>query len=221
MLVESEGSETGVRPIFIFDIGGVVIKWKGSRYIYDFIAERYNLPRRLVESALYSEIRGLERGEGDSDERVRLALRSLGREMGNDETGTWLLKYPFEQRAKLRVGTVKIIDELKSKGYLLYALSNTCFPHLEVMRERGWVSMFNRFFSSCELRVMKPDAAAYLSVLREIDAPPGRVVFIDDREENVKGARRVGIRWSITFRSVKQLRKEINLVLKDASNVVL
>lgn len=221
MSAESGVPVTRVRPVFIFDVGGVVIKWKGGGRIYDFIAERYNLSRRLVEDALLPELRRLERGEGDSDERVPLVLRRLGREMHDGEKGSWLLRHPFEQRAKLRVGTVKIINELRGKGHLLYALSNTCFPHLEVMKKKGWVSMFNQFFSSCELHTVKPEAAAYLLVLKQIGVSRRQVVFIDDREENVEGARRVGIRWPIVFRSVKQLRKEIGSILRTASNEVL
>ena len=39
----------------------------------------------------------------------------------------------------------------------------------------------------------KPDAAAYRHVSRSIDLPCPRILFFDDAEENVQGARKAGM----------------------------
>lgn len=46
---------------------------------------------------------------------------------------------------------------------------------------------------SAELGVEKPDARAYLAALQALKVLPGECVFVDDRPENVEGARAVGM----------------------------
>jgi len=93
-------------------------------------------------------------------------------------------------------------------------LSNTCLPHLKVMRENGWPHLFDGFFTSCELGVVKPHRDAYLAVLRAVGAEPSQTVFVDDREENVIGAKLAGIRWPIRYRSIEQLKQDIWRILE-------
>lgn len=47
--------------------------------------------------------------------------------------------------------------------------------------------------ASCHLGVRKPDAAFYRRLLAETGMAPHEVLFVDDREVNVEGARAVGI----------------------------
>ena len=42
-----------------------------------------------------------------------------------------------------------------------------------------------------------------------IGADPSDVVFIDDKEENVKGARDSGIRWAFRFTSLEALKRDV------------
>jgi putative hydrolase of the HAD superfamily len=53
--------------------------------------------------------------------------------------------------------------------------------------------LFSAFFSSCYLGVRKPDARIYEIALDVMQAAPATSLFVDDREENVEGARALGI----------------------------
>ncbi|PSO05114.1 hypothetical protein B9Q12_01120 [Candidatus Marsarchaeota G2 archaeon ECH_B_SAG-G06] len=85
---------------------------------------------------------------------------------------------------------------------------------MKVMRENGWPHLFDGFFTSCELGVVKPHRDAYLAVLRAVGAEPSQTVFVDDREENVIGAKLAGIRWPIRYRSIEQLKQDIWRILE-------
>ena len=52
---------------------------------------------------------------------------------------------------------------------------------------------FDACFYSNEMRLRKPDAAAYLHVIKTLDLSPGEIAFFDDSLENVEGAVAVGI----------------------------
>jgi HAD superfamily hydrolase (TIGR01493 family) len=52
---------------------------------------------------------------------------------------------------------------------------------------------FGRRFLSSEMGLRKPDRAAFEHVARELGVPPGRILFFDDTEPNVAGARAAGL----------------------------
>lgn len=49
--------------VFIFDFGGVMIKWKNNFPIYDYIADSYDVPRPEMRRVLESALPRLESGE--------------------------------------------------------------------------------------------------------------------------------------------------------------
>lgn len=65
--------------------------------------------------------------------------------------------------------------------------------------------------ASHELGVRKPAAGYYRALLRRLELPAHRVVLVDDRDENVRGARRCGLR-AVTTMLAPQLREELRSV---------
>lgn len=54
-------------------------------------------------------------------------------------------------------------------------------------------TLFTREFYSCSLDVAKPDVAFFERVLHALNLRGNNVLFLDDRQENVEAARRVGL----------------------------
>lgn len=67
---------------------------------------------------------------------------------------------------------------------------------------------FDSLVLSGELRVLKPAPEIYNICLNDLRVKPEEALFIDDREENVDGARAVGIR-ALKFESVGQLAGDV------------
>jgi putative hydrolase of the HAD superfamily len=63
---------------------------------------------------------------------------------------------------------------------------------------------------------MKPSATAFERALASVGAKPSEVAFIDDREENVRGAKDYGIRWAFRFTSLARLRKDVSKAITEA-----
>ncbi|AXQ53380.1 MULTISPECIES: HAD-IA family hydrolase [Streptomyces] len=68
------------------------------------------------------------------------------------------------------------------------------------------MAAFDTLFFSCDLKVTKPDRAAYEAVLRVTGARPEHTLFIDDKERNTEGAARVGLRTH-HYTSAERLEK--------------
>lgn len=106
--------------------------------------------------------------------------------------------------------TRALLDDLTAAGrYFLATLNNEGRELNEYrIREFNLTRNFTAFCSSCYLGVRKPDAAIYRRAMGIAQRAPDESVFIDDRPENVEGARRAGMR-AIHFQNPQQLRAEL------------
>jgi HAD superfamily hydrolase (TIGR01549 family) len=200
-------------PVFIFDFGGVVIKWKSNDPIFDYIASKYGIPRLEMRREFETLLPKLETGDVEIRELLDEALGKFGRKLREGDSPEVLWTLPFQRLMKARIGVVNVVKSLRQRGYRVYLFSNTSSPHEEFVRREGWDRLFDGFVTSCELRSMKPSPLAFERALRRIGVRPSDVVFIDDREMNVKGAKDFGIRWSFRFTSVERMKRDIALAI--------
>jgi HAD superfamily hydrolase (TIGR01509 family) len=57
----------------------------------------------------------------------------------------------------------------------------------------GFEKIFDEQFYSFEIGFAKPEAGYFQTIMNRIDVSPNRVLFIDDHDGNVAGAREIGI----------------------------
>jgi putative hydrolase of the HAD superfamily len=96
-------------------------------------------------------------------------------------------------------GAVELLDALSAAGVPTACLSNTNDPHWRLMNDPVSHTYFpfhklTHAFASHLVRLRKPDDAIYAHVERATGVPGEKIVFFDDVEENVEGARRCGWR---------------------------
>jgi putative hydrolase of the HAD superfamily len=77
----------------------------------------------------------------------------------------------------------------------LYAFSNTNGAHADhfSVAHAEILGHFREIFLSSNIKLRKPDAAAYDHVIKAIGVPASRIVFFDDLIENIEGARARGL----------------------------
>ncbi len=77
----------------------------------------------------------------------------------------------------------------------LYAFSNTNGAHADHFSVvyADVLGHFREIFLSSNIKLRKPDAAAYDHVVKAIGVPAPRIVFFDDLAENIEGARARGL----------------------------
>jgi putative hydrolase of the HAD superfamily len=96
-------------------------------------------------------------------------------------------------------GAVELLDRLSASDVPTACLSNTNDPHWRLMADPSSHTYFpfhklTHAFASHLVGLRKPDDAIYAHVERATRVPGERIVFFDDVEENVEGARRRGWR---------------------------
>ncbi len=88
---------------------------------------------------------------------------------------------------------LEVLKKLRGK-YSLVLLSNTDICRFAFVKKRfPEILIFDHRVLSFELGILKPDPAIYLTALEKAGARAEESVFIDDLQENIEGAAKVGI----------------------------
>lgn len=107
-------------PVFIFDFGGVVIKWKNNNPIFDYIADRYGIPRAEIRREFELALPRLEAGDVSMRGFLEEVLGKFGKRLRRGDSPDELWTLPFEKLVKFRAGTVKLVRSLRKRGYRVY-----------------------------------------------------------------------------------------------------
>ena len=98
---------------------------------------------------------------------------------------------------------------LRAAGLKIAILSNMGEDFLAYMRKNfRWLEDFHHLTWSCELDMVKPEAAIYEHTLQKLGVRPEEALFLDDKIENVEGAHAVGLH-ALLFRDVETLAADL------------
>ncbi len=87
-----------------------------------------------------------------------------------------------------------MIRAVRARGIKCYVASNQQAQRAAYMSaELGYAAMFDGELYSCALGAAKPSECYFELALEAIDGKAATTLFIDDREENVAGAKRAGL----------------------------
>jgi len=108
-------------------------------------------------------------------------------------------------------GTKDIIEELRNHSRVVCG-TNTIDSHYYYLLNQGCYKIFDEVYSSTLMGISKPDPDFYWHILRSEGVKPEETVFIDDTEENVLSAQKIGIN-SILFTDPDFLRQQIKEII--------
>lgn len=107
-------------------------------------------------------------------------------------------------------GMEELVTQLRGK-VKLGLLSDTDPLHWNhIITTWPWITVFENPTLSYQVGVMKPNPTIYRTAAANVDTPPENCLYIDDLEDNVRGARAVGM-TALRFENVTQIKQ----VLKD------
>lgn len=90
-----------------------------------------------------------------------------------------------------------VIARIRESGIKCYLASNQPSHRAHHMSSSlGYRNIFDAEFYSCDIGYTKPSKEYFLHVLGAINVDPMSVLFLDDHEQNVVGARTAGLRAS-------------------------
>ena len=116
------------------------------------------------------------------------------------------LKQSFVDGFRLLDGIEALLTDLNAAGNRPHLLSNYPVWYHAIEAKLRLSRFADWSFVSCDTRVRKPDADAFLKPLRTLEVAPSDCLFVDDVEKNVRAAAQLGI-TSIRFTGAARLRE--------------
>jgi putative hydrolase of the HAD superfamily len=192
--------------VILFDVGGVLLTNGWDHGERAAAAKQFQLELKTFETRHASVTDAWERGEIDLNEYLDAAVFNEPRTFTRSEFFAFMLT----QSKLLPDGALPVLQELSASNQCLVgALNNEAretndyrLGHFELRR------YFKVTLSSCYVGLRKPDPAMYRRALDILGCPARRVLFIDDREENVAGGAAAGMR-AVRFMGADSLRIEL------------
>ena len=129
------------------------------------------------------------RGDADMADTIAEVLRK------------WDSPYSVEQAiethtkiVEMNPESIEVVHALRKSGVPAYLATNQHEYRAKYMSEVfGYADVFDGEFYSCRLGTKKPEPDYFHAILKSLPYPPERLLFIDDRDQNVAAAQSVGI----------------------------
>ena len=179
-----------MRQAICFDFGGVLMKTVDyqPRHAWD---DRLGLPHGSVERAVHNATSWVQAQCGLisileywQDVAAQLRLSPEDRQQ---------LAIDFYRGDQLDLALIDTIGQLRDDGHAVALLSNEGADLATKLQKLGIADLFDPTVISANIGVMKPAPEAYQAVLDRLQRQADEVIFIDDRPENIAGARALGI----------------------------
>jgi 2-haloacid dehalogenase len=168
----------------VFDIGNVLLRWDPEGF-YDRVIGPERRERLFAEVDLSAMNAQVDRGES----LERMVTETAAAHPGwAGEIALWRDRW-IEMASPEIPESVAVLQALRARGVPVFALSNFGVETFALAeRQYRWLTEFDRRYISGHLGVMKPDPMIYRIVEADCGIAPERLLFADDRAENIRAA---------------------------------
>jgi len=110
----------------------------------------------------------------------------------------------FKKNKKL----YRVAFKLKKKGYNIGILSDQWYLSKDILASKKDMKGFAPVIISCDVGMRKPNPKIYKMLIKKCGCRVEEILFIDNRDWNLKPARKIGIN-AILYKDNKELIKEL------------
>ncbi len=176
--------------VLLFDLGNVIFEINRQRTL-DYFAEILDDPRigKDTDPLPMDVYFRFEKGQID----YYVLMRHL-----EDRWQKKIREEDFIHGFNLEIvrpvaGVEELLRQAK-KSFHLSVLSNTNAVHIDSVRGKypEIISHFHTFFTSYELQSRKPEEEIFRTTAHRLGVEPENILFMDDREENIRAAGNLG-----------------------------
>jgi putative hydrolase of the HAD superfamily len=195
---------TKITTLF-FDVGGVILTNGWDSVARRAAIEKFRLDATEFESRHAMANPAWERGEISLEEYLARTIFYSRRTFSAQDFEDFM----YAQSQELPESLEFVRSMARSRQSLMAVINNEATEiNAYRIQKFGLRDIFSAFFSSCYVRMRKPDVGIYQMASRVMQRGADECIFVDDRAENVEGARKAGMN-GIHFQNVAQLTGEL------------
>lgn len=185
--------------LYIFDMGGVVAS---NTDVFPSVFNHLKITAEQFYRFAGSSLGRLMDGEITADDFWMHFSSRFGQKVSEE-----LFAKFFNPHLDLDV--VATLMQLKDNARVVCG-TNTFDAHYDYLMLDGYYDLFDAVYASNKMGMSKPDRDFYRHILRSEGVKPEDTAFIDDIEENVISAEKLGIH-TIWFKDSVSLRSDLEL----------
>ncbi len=192
--------------VILFDVGGVLLTNGWDTRERALAVEHFHLDPVGFESRHHEVYPAWESGAIPLKAYLDATVFTEPRSFSHED----FFAFMIAQSKILADGGLGTLKQLAASNQCMLGALNNEARETNTYRFETF-GLFNYFkvaLSSCYLGLRKPDAAIYQTTLDILGRPAERILFIDDRPENVDGAVKAGMK-AIRFEGEAGLRQQL------------
>jgi putative hydrolase of the HAD superfamily len=195
---------TKITTLF-FDIGGVILTNGWDSVARRAAIAKFQLDFQQFEARHLVANPAFERGQMTLDEYLEQTIFYSKRTFAPQEFRDFM----FAQ-SQAMPESLEFVRKLARSGRYSIATINNEAAEINAYRIEQFAlrDIFKAFFSSCFVGIRKPDVAIYELALKVMQRTTDESIFVDDRMENIEGARKAGMQ-TIHFQNATQLASDL------------
>jgi len=174
----------------VYDYGGVISK-NQNKELVDKMCKILNISTQQFFSFYAKERKDYDSGLIDAKTYWTKTIKLMDRQIELKDINK-LIEFDIKSWLDINKKTIGYIQSIKDK-IKLALLSNMTFDVLEEIKNLDWIHYFEQKIFSCEEKVSKPDDKIYAICIKKVNVTPQNILFIDDAEENLDAAEKIGI----------------------------
>ena len=176
----------------LFDADGVIIN--SPSYFSIKYQKEFGVQNSLMEPFFKNKFQECLVGKADLKDELKPLLKHWKWNGPVDD----LLKWWFKSEHYIDEKVIKVIENLRQKGFACYLATNQEKYRTEYMKDKmGFAALFEKIYSSAEIGHKKPSKDFFSFILEDIKAnkkiTPNEIMYFDDGQENVEAAANLGI----------------------------
>jgi putative hydrolase of the HAD superfamily len=191
----------------IFDYGEVMEP--ESRCVED-IALAYKVSTRIIKKKIKPFLSIFQKGIIKENEFWNKFSLALKKPIPKNSRDLW--RECIERNFHIYPEMKRFVKKIKSQGIKTAVLSNTIESHVKVIEKHRGYNNFDVVVLSCREKLRKPEPKIYLLTVKRLKVKPKECIFIDDRNEFLKPAKKLGIK-TILARNPKQVIHDVYNIL--------
>lgn len=191
----------------IFDVGRVILDFSHEKFFQNLDSHGVTFNRSIDSAVEELKLLEFEHGFISDKDFLEMINQKLSSPLATDAIAKcW---YDIFSPVTEMVALAKKLKETH-KVYLLSNTNNLHWQH--IVEEYDFNSLAHGILASCEIGAMKPDPKIYKAAEKKFSLLPEEIVFIDDIERNITGAKNVG--WNgIWHKDYITTKKELDQIL--------
>jgi len=197
----------------VFDVGGVLeigdykkpVRGHQLIGVHEYISKKLNISIDTWFDAIDSTYAKAIEGTVSKEKTISTISKNL--EVSKNKLRKLIIE-AYKKNFNTNQELYNIAKKLKKQNYQISILSDQWYFSKEALISEKRTKMFNPVMVSCDLGIRKPNPKIYKLLLKRLKLKPDAVLFIDNREWNLKPAKELGIK-TILFKDNKQLIKSL------------